>query len=455
MNKSLIRVITALLIVCLLGALTIVGLKLGDSDGESGTSDSSNTLQTSSQAGTDSKGSPSDGENSGGSNSNESRDDTPKDSKVSFFACGDNLIHPSVYYDALETAARNKGVSPVYSNLQSQEYDFDRMYEDFEEEIAAADIAYINVESLVGGSGFSVSGYPRFNSPNAVGEKLLKLGYDVFNLAHNHMLDVSGALAGCDEFFSSRGGVALGYYENDAAVYDIPVIEKNGIKTAFLTYTYSTNGLSLPSSSSINIPYFDEDLIRLQVAEARKVSDLIIVSCHWGDEDKHIPNSSQEKYASLFVELGIEIVLGMHPHTIQRIDWVDNPTGGRTLVVYSLGNFLSGMYNGFNHLEGTLSLNIVKSASTGEISIEDVVFDPVVVHFTLGESVDGTDTGHRNYKIYHLYDYTEQLALEHRIRTREREYGTTLVGGAFTLENLYKTVNTYINQEFLPEYMQD
>ncbi|MBR5031101.1 MAG: CapA family protein, partial [Clostridia bacterium] len=154
-----------------------------------------------------------------------------KDRVVHFLACPDNIIHPSVYYDALERAAKNAGKKPDYSSLGTAEYDFSPIYENVAAHIAAADLAYINVETLIGGNQNKISGYPTFNTPEAAGEYLVKLGFDIMNVAHNHMLDSKDDkyLKNCYNFFTQRGKTVIGYYKNDAAVDNIVVVEKNGI----------------------------------------------------------------------------------------------------------------------------------------------------------------------------------------------------------------------------------
>ncbi len=378
----------------------------------------------------------------------------PQDARMHLLACPDNIIHASVYYDAVNVAAAKKGTTPVYKPLDEIEYDFTEIYKYVADHIKAADLAYINVETMMGGDELGISSYPRFNVPEACGETLIDLGFDVFNLAHNHMLDAGVAgLQGCNGFFTQRDKTVLGYYQDQSALNNIVVTETNGIKIAWLAYTYATNGISLPSGASEYIPYFDEQLIRTQVAAAREISDLIIVSAHWGDENADYLNSVQKKYSKLFLELDIEIVLGMHSHNLQPIRWETNASGGRTLMIYSLGNFISGMQDDVNILGAMLDLEIVKSAETGEITLENIIVTPVVTYYTSGKRVGSYlgDSGQRNYCIYPLCDFTEELCASHGINELERYY--LLEGGKFNLECLYKTVQKYVDAEFLePQY---
>ena len=211
----------------------------------------------------------------------------PGETRISFLACPDNIIHPSVYYDAIRKAAQADGSTPVYTSLATGKYDFADMYEYVADAIRDADISYVNVETLIGGNDNKISGYPMFNTPEQAGEQLIALGFDIYNLAHNHMLDSNSDeyLINCNRFFESRGLTTLGYYKDQADVSNIKIIEHEGVKIAFLAYTYSTNGLSLQAGSSTVIPYISESLITQQMELAKAQADLVFVSMHWGDED--------------------------------------------------------------------------------------------------------------------------------------------------------------------------
>ena len=376
-----------------------------------------------------------------------------EDKVVHFLACPDNIIHPSVYYDALETAARNAGKKPDYSSLGTAEYDFSAIYENVASHIASADVAYINVETMIGGNENKISGYPMFNSPEAAGEYLVTLGFDIMNVAHNHMLDSKDDkyLINCYDFFTKRGKTVIGYYKNDAAVDNITVYEKNGVKIALLAYTDSTNGIKLKSSSPTVIPYFSNELLERQIPKAKAAADIVIVSAHWGSEDSYTANSTQRTYAQKMIDLGVDVIVGMHPHCLQEMGWRTNKQGHKTLLVYSLGNFISGMLNADNMLGGMLDFDIVKDGKTGETYVKNVLFTPVVTHYTAKSGLNRSDTGHRNYKLYILDDYTEALARKHQVVNREKTHSATLVGGGFSKANLLKTVLKYIPEEFLDE----
>jgi len=374
----------------------------------------------------------------------------PQDKTVHFLACPDNIIHPSVYYDSLIRACSAAGIKPSFSNLANADYDFASIYENVADVIKAADLAYVNVETMIGGSKGPISGYPTFNTPEKAGLTLCDLGFDVFNLAHNHMLDSYNDkyLINCNKFFEDLNKTTIGYYKNKSDTDRIKIVEVNGIKIAFLAYTFSTNGINLPAGSETYIPYFNEALIDKQVRLAKEQADIIIASCHWGDEDTYTPNSYQKKYADYLVSKNVDVILGMHPHVIQPMEWRNRPDGGRSLLVYSLGNFVSGMQDGFNMLGGMLSFDIVMSPD-GKVTLQNVIFDPIVTHYEPGTRVNSDDTGYRRFKIYYLTDYTDALAARHNVPIWDRSHKPTLVGGTFNKANLVKTVLKYIPTEFL------
>ncbi len=380
------------------------------------------------------------------------------DTVLDFIACPDNLIHPSIYVDSIIRAAEKNGTTPSYSNLAAAEYDFASIYSNIAPRIRQADLAYVNVESLIGGNHNPIRGYPRFNTPEAMGETLFDVGFNIFNLAHNHMLDSGDDryLTFAHSFFTERGGTAIGYYKDKSASDKVVIVEQKGIKVALLTYTTHTNGISLKSTAQTYIPYFEDNLIKKQVAYARQNADIIIVSAHWGRDDTTTVDSTQKRYAQLLIDLGVDVIVGMGPHCLQPMKWVTNANNHRTLLAYSLGNFLSGSQDGFNLLGGMLSFDIVKSAKTGMVYIDAPLITPVVTHYIKpGGGAIQTDTGHRQYKLYYLKDYTSELANVHAVHSWERSNKATLVGGKFSLDTLKGNVRHFIPAEFLPAWLKD
>ncbi|MCL2096165.1 MAG: CapA family protein [Oscillospiraceae bacterium] len=349
-----------------------------------------------------------------------------KEIRIRFTGTGDNVVHECLWMDAQRRALPD-----------GREYNFKPMFADAADIIASADIAFINQETPMAGSDYALAGYPLFNSPQDLGHDLAELGFDVINIANNHMLDKGEkGLVNTIDFLRSLPPLVIGDYLNRDELYDIKIIERNGIKTAFLAYTYSTNGLALPAGSEVIIPYIDDGLIVSQIEKAKEISDAVIVSVHWGEEDSFNPTTNQKRLAQLMADHGVLAIIGHHPHVLQPVEWLEGIGGNKTLCVYSLGNLASGMIRPMNMVGGFISFDIVKRIETGEnqnrIIIENPVFTPTIYYY---------GSGWLNGHVYLLKDYTPELAKSHGTFTRH--------GYSRTVEDLWGYVTRNISGEFL------
>lgn len=313
-------------------------------------------------------------------------------SRISFLAAGDNVIHPCIYMDAQRRADET-----------TRKYNFKPMYADVAEYIAGFDLAFINQETLMGGEELGYSGYPNFNSPQDLGLDLIEIGFDIVNIANNHMCDKGIAgLSGTIDFWNRQPVTLIGGYSDKEDYDTVRVIEQNGIKIAFLSYTYGTNGLTLPSSSELVIPLInDEDIVR-QCALAREDADFVIISVHWGNENQSTPSDEQKRVARLMAENGADVIIGHHPHVLQPIEWIESDAG-ETLCIYSLGNLVSAMQYWQNMVGGFFTFDIVVM-SDGRIYADLPKFVPTAFYY--GPS-------YYNSHLYFLPDYTENMASTH------------------------------------------
>lgn len=341
---------------------------------------------------------------------------------VSFVAAGDNLIHGSIY---LQAAARSTDGG----------YDFDYAYENTEDYFDNFDVAFINQETLVNDA-YAPSHYPQFSTPLALGEKVLEMGFDVVATANNHSYDkgVKGIKSSL-EYWNSKDVVNVGFYTGDDNV-DIKYLTVNNIKMAYLAYTYGTNGISIYDDTS---PYVirceDFETIDRQVAIAKENADVVIVSCHWGIEDTNNTNIYQEHVAEHLNKIGVDVIIGTHPHVIQTVEWRTHPeNGNKTLICYSLGNFISGQSKGNNMLGGLFQFEIVKTYDIDEnatISIESPYFVPTITHY---------DANYTNIRNYMLADYTPDMAAKHGVRAYDSK---------FSYDYIENIVYSVIPEEFL------
>ncbi|MBQ9922688.1 MAG: CapA family protein [Clostridia bacterium] len=341
--------------------------------------------------------------------------------KLSFLAVGDNLIHSSVFSDALEIGGGEK-------------YIFDSMYENVAEPIRNADLSFINQESPIAGEEFAPSNYPMFNTPVEMGDTLLGLGFDIISIANNHMLDkFEKGYRNHIDFWSSKPVTLIGGYRNSEDYENIRVVEKNGISIALLAYTYGTNGMSLPNGSEMVIPLINEKTIVRHITAAKKKADVVMVSIHWGDEGTFTPNQQQRRLAQLMADNCVDVVLGHHSHTIQPIEWYERPDGKKTLVAFSLSNFMSAQEKPMNMLAGMLTFDL-EQISDADTVVTNVLFTPTVTYY---------NNSWRGFKLYFLKDYTQELHSSARCSKFEPD------SSYYT-----NTVKKVIDSDFLPEYFK-
>lgn len=343
---------------------------------------------------------PIDGIDFSADDSSQSADTTPETearpqlapTRISFLAAGDNVIHPCIYMDAERRADET-----------TREYNFKPMYADVADYIAGFDIAFINQETLMGGAELGYSGYPQFNSPQDLGLDLIDIGFDVVNIANNHMCDKGTAgLAGTIDFWNSQDILMIGGYTDADDYDDIRVLEYSGVKIAFLSYTYGTNGISLPSSSELIIPYINDDDIIRQCKLANECADFVIASVHWGNENQTTVSADQRYTAELLANNGVDVILGHHPHVLQPIEWISSDSG-ETLCIYSLGNLVSAMQYWQNMVGGFFTFDIVVDEN-GDIYADSPEFSPTAFYY--GPS-------YYNSHLYFLSEYPADVAKTH------------------------------------------
>ena len=345
--------------------------------------------------------------------------------QVELLAVGDNLIHEPIYNEAKEIT-NNKG------------YDFGPAYSRVEDLIKKADIAFINQETPLGGTTLGISAYPHFNSPQELGDHMAAIGFDVINHANNHILDKreAGLKATLDFWKKYKDIKVIGAYATKEDSEKIQVIEKNGIRFSFIGFTYGTNGMFLKDDSNAVVQYITDEAIITHISEARKISDIVVVSMHWGNEDQFVQSVEQKRLAGVISAAGADVIIGHHPHVIQPIQYIDKPEGGETLVVYSLGNFISGQKGAANMLGGLVSIVFEKIDNSKDpnlnlISITKVKFIPLVTHY---------NNKFRDLAIYPFSDYTRELASLH---------GCVKYDNSFSYDYLQSIITKTILPEFL------
>ncbi|MDD2548573.1 MAG: CapA family protein [Bacteroidales bacterium] len=242
-----------------------------------------------------------------------------------------------------------------------------------------ADITIANLEVTLGGEPYT--GYPQFSSPDELVDGIIDAGVDVLVTANNHTVDrrKKGILRTID-VLNKKGVPYAGSYadaQHRDTTYPL-ILEHNGIRLALLSYTYGTNGIPVPRPTVVNL--IDTALIRADYLRAQQLNaDEVIVYIHWGNEYQRTPCIQQLKLTQFMHNLGIRLVIGSHPHVIQRMEAsFDTDTTEGRVAVYSLGNFVSNQRPRYRNGGALAAINIVKE--NGKTRIADAAYALVWVH---------------------------------------------------------------------------
>ena len=316
-------------------------------------------------------------------------EEKPKETSLSLVMVGDALIHGALY--------DNMYVDGVY--------DFKPMLEVMKPIISKYDLAYYNQETILGGTELGLSTYPRFNSPYEVGDAFLDAGFNVVSMANNHTLDrgesaVNNSCAYWQDKEKTLNIYTAGSYCSLEDRDNVKIYEKNGIKYAMLSYTTVTNGINPPKGKEYFTNIYSDEKAKNDIEKYRDKVDLLMVAMHWGEEYTHKPINSQVRIANYLASLGVDIIIGAHPHVVEPIEKI-----GNTLVIYSLGNFVSAQ-QGINKLTGLMvSVNVTKSYETNETTVSDVEAELL---YTLKDY-----SNKRGFRVYPYTALTDSILPEH------------------------------------------
>lgn len=312
--------------------------------------------------------------------------------EVTLTMVGDNLLH-----------------MPLIKNAEQEDgtYNFDSLYEEMKPYFEESDISVIVQETVLGGEEFKYSGYPHFNTPQDVGDSIKSAGFDIVLHATNHTLDKGAkGVENTIEYWKQHPEITvLGINDSSDAQNEIVYYEKNDIKFALLNYTDSTNGIPLPSGKKYLVNTADEEKITRDLEIAEQNADFTVVFMHWGTEYSLKENEYQKRLAMTMCEKGADLIMGSHPHVIEPVNWIEAENGNKSLVFYSLGNYVSRQKEAKNLLGITASVKIVKEADIKPYIAEASVM-PTVTHYNVNS---------RGFRVYPLKNYTDELASQHGV----------------------------------------
>jgi len=291
------------------------------------------------------------------------------DITIHIAAIGDIMCHGPNYKAAYVASQKTYDFSPFFRQITSY--------------ISSADIAVGNLETTFAGAERGYSGYPTFNSPSQLGEAVKEMGIDVVSTANNHCMDKGySGIVNTIKTLDEIGIAHTGTYQSAEEQKQITVKDVDGIKIAFLSFTYGTNGIAIPSDKSYCVNLIDKELILSQIELAKKENpDLICASMHWGIEYQTSPNAEQKELADFLFENDVDIIFGSHPHVLQKMEkrtiTKEDGTTKDGFVIYSLGNFLSNQKDTGTKDSVILDIQVTKSGETDKISIDSVDFTPI------------------------------------------------------------------------------
>ncbi len=327
---------------------------------------------------------------------------------VTLMALGDNLMHMGI----VQTGRMEDGT-----------YDFSFLFRDIAPYLDQADIKMINQETILGGNELGFSGFPYFNSPTEVGDAIVEAGFNVVLHATNHAADqgIKG-LYHCVDYWKQHPEVLMTGILGEGDTESIPLLEVGGLTFAILNYTYGPNMEVLPKtlwghlnmlcaynekSGAIDFTTLNPQVIT-DIAEVRKLADIVVVCPHWGTEYQDVPSSYQRRFAEQMVQAGADLIIGTHPHVPQPVEWVEAENGRKALCYYSLGNYVSTQKQALCMLEGMAWVTFHVTEEGVSIAEEKSGVLPLVCQYRSGPV--------RLDQVYLLEEYTQDLAASHGIR---------------------------------------
>jgi poly-gamma-glutamate synthesis protein (capsule biosynthesis protein) len=309
----------------------------------------------------------------------------PEPVEISIMAVGDIMFHHPQIVNAYDR--------------ETKQYDFSHCFKYVKDILAGADLALGNFESTLGGEPYTLSGTSVFSSPDALADALKDAGFDALCTANNHQNDRGGkGLLRTLDVLADKGFAYFGARRTaDERPYTIKDVK--GIRVGIAAYTFCTrpggtgvalNGRRLSGDVQDLVNVFsyataDRDIAAMgETARQMRMdgAEIVFFYMHWGTEFTRYPDKNQKKLAQGLAEAGVDVVVGCHPHWPQPFDVLDGGNSGKTYVIYSLGNFISGERKAsaarFKYAEDSLILNVNIARRPGRAAeIASVEYLPV------------------------------------------------------------------------------
>lgn len=331
-----------------------------------------------------------------------------EDSEIHIVMVGDVLLHTPINEGALQ---------------EDGTYSYAHLFQNIKDDISEADLAIVNQEVIIGGRELGVSGYPGFNAPYEIADALVDTGFDVVLHATNHALDkgekgILNCLKNWEEKYPEIE--VLGIHKDEKSSKEIAYVDIKDSKIAILNYTYGTNGISVPKGKDYLVDYLVEKRVREDIQEAKKNADFVLVCPHWGTEYAHGISAEQKKWAKIFFEEGVDLVLGTHPHVIEPIEMMQDDMH-QMLIYYSLGNYInctsgSGAGTSDRMVGGMAEIKLGRDDASQQLSIKEYAVKPIITQMAYGKNEITT---------YFWEDYTPELAAQNEVKQKDSNFSYT------------------------------
>ncbi|HIY58444.1 MAG TPA: CapA family protein [Candidatus Tetragenococcus pullicola] len=320
----------------------------------------------------------------------QTNEEPAKEGEFVLRSVGDLLMHETVsamadtqsdfYQSAVESLQKEgidfKPLKAEKSTDDQKDYDFSPMFAQIAPFTEYADATIANLETIATYPELPISGYPQFNGPSTLLENIKNIGIDIVSNGTNHSLDyyTEGVMLST-KYLKEAGLLYTGSYESFEDQKKPRIIEKNGIKVGFLTYTYGTNGIPVEEGKEYTISLIDIDKMTKEISELKKKADVVVVSVHDGPEYETLPNDDQRFVFEMVSEAGADLILGGHPHVLQPVDWYNDH---KTFAIYSQASFISGQVNA-DSKQGGITQVTFKRQENGEVTVTAPKFMPTYI----------------------------------------------------------------------------
>lgn len=337
-------------------------------------------------------------------------------------AAGNNVFDTNIY----QAGISDTGV-----------WNYDFLYDHVREKIQSADLAIVSQSTPLTQDHNAVVGYPTYRSPAEAADALINAGFDIIASASCHADDygAAGITETLNVWNSKYPNIPiLGIHSSAESANTAQIVTVNDIRIALLNYTYGTNTSSLSSEEAFMLDTFDKDKIAQAVSSAKSQSDCVIFIAHWGETDETAPSEYQKQWATYLMNLGVNVIIGTHPMTVQPYGTMTDDLGNETTVFYSLGHFAAIEEVSSRLVGGIADFTIEKEVKNGEssIRISNRSLEPLVMHYNYSSG---------EYGPYLLDDYTDALAGEHSM---------TSLGYSISLSGLQEQFDTIMSANVTP-----